>query len=592
MAQSPSKGADGVMSFEISVNGSPIPDTFQVMSIKVTNQLNRLPSATISFEDGDIPNDSYTSIESNTFEPGSKIEIKAGYDSATATIFKGVVAQISLRILNDLSLSILECTDHATALSLVRNSRIFSEASDSDIMQSIISDYTNLSANIETTSHKHESLVKSYASDWDFILARAKANAMMVLVQNNKIDVKTIKAPTSPTLTVTMGIDMFDFEGHINAKPVVKAYTNSAWNSETQQVEEQSSSKSEVDKIGDITNDNLLKVFNTKVKGLHSSAALNKEQLIPLAQADQAYSLLASKTGEFSYSGNSSIALGDTIEMQGVSHRFNGNALVSAIEHELEDGNWLTRVSFGLAPALQVAPSNNDIDYGAMPKVNGLLIGTVKAIHEDPNSSFRVQVILNNGTASEDSIWARLSHLYASNEFGFFFYPEVDDEVVLGFLNNDPNSAIILGSLYSKGIPAQGEVDEENTLKSIITRSKLKMQFDDKNIIFTINTPAGQTICLNDDEKSLSITDCNENSLVMNENGISMKSAKDISIEATGDINIKAGGKIAQEATGDITLAGANIEATAQVAAKTTAATVEASGSAQVTISGAMVMIN
>ena len=58
------------------------------------------------------------------------------------------------------------------------------------------------------------------------------------------------------------------------------------------------------------------------------------------------------------------------------------------------------------------------------------------------------------------------------NQAGIFFYPEVGDEVILGFINDNPDDPIILGSLYngnSKNPPFSP--DEDNSNKAFLTAS-------------------------------------------------------------------------------------------------------------------------
>ena len=52
-------------------------------------------------------------------------------------------------------------------------------------------------------------------------------------------------------------------------------------------------------------------------------------------------------------------------------------------------------------------------------------------------------------TSKAMGVWARMAHVYATEDCGFVFYPEVGDEVVLGFFDDDPTYPVILGSLYS-----------------------------------------------------------------------------------------------------------------------------------------------
>ena len=45
-------------------------------------------------------------------------------------------------------------------------------------------------------------------------------------------------------------------------------------------------------------------------------------------------------------------------------------------------------------------------------------------------------------------IWARMIFEDAGNNRGKIFWPEKDDEVIIGFLNSDPRNPIVLGSLF------------------------------------------------------------------------------------------------------------------------------------------------
>ena len=72
------------------------------------------------------------------------------------------------------------------------------------------------------------------------------------------------------------------------------------------------------------------------------------------------------------------------------------------------------------------------------------------------------------------------SSFYASNQFGAVFYPEVNDEVILGFMNSDPRYPVIVGSVYSKLLPPPYPPATGNDIKGIKTRGKIEMTFDDR----------------------------------------------------------------------------------------------------------------
>jgi uncharacterized protein involved in type VI secretion and phage assembly len=181
--------------------------------------------------------------------------------------------------------------------------------------------------------------------------------------------------------------------------------------------------------------------------------------------------------------------------------------------------------------------------------IQGLHTGLVTQVAEDPAGDYRVRVSVPSVGAAE-SVWARLACFYASNAVGAVFYPEVGDEVVLGFMNDDPRNPIILGSLYGPTRAPAYPPDKENHKKAIVTRAKLEMTYDDKDKIIEIKTPGGHSIQLNDKTGEIKIRDGNSNSVTLGKSGITIDSASQIEMKAKTNISIKAGGNLDMEATG------------------------------------------
>jgi Rhs element Vgr protein len=238
----------------------------------------------------------------------------------------------------------------------------------------------------------------------------------------------------------------------------------------------------------------------------------------------------------------------DIIEIAGVGKRFNGKALVSGIRHRIDQHGWETDVQFGLS-AERFAERQGIVDTpaaGLLPSVNGLQIGRVSDFEEDPNKEFRVKVILPGIDIDKDkgAVWARLATPDAGKDRGYFFRPEKGDEVVVGFFNDDPRQAVILGAMYSsKNTPpeAVSQLEEKNPKKGIFTKN-------------------GATILLDDENEAIQITDKHENSITMNKDGIEIKSAKDLKIAAKGKIEIKGEKDMTIEARGKIEIKGSEVD--------------------------------
>jgi uncharacterized protein involved in type VI secretion and phage assembly len=223
--------------------------------------------------------------------------------------------------------------------------------------------------------------------------------------------------------------------------------------------------------------------------------------------------------------------------------------------------------------------------------IQGLHAGLVTEV-EDPAGAYRVRVSVPSlGTG--ESVWARIACFYASNAVGAVFCPEVGDEVVLGFMNDDPRNPIILGSLYGPTHPPTYPPDKENRKKAIVTRAKLEMTYDDTDRIIEIKTPGGHSIQLNDKTGEIKIRDSNSNSVTLAGHGIMIDSASQIEMKAKTNISIKAGGNLDMEATGHSSLQAAQISEHASAGHSVIAdGTAKLTAIGPLTINGALVKIN
>lgn len=241
--------------------------------------------------------------------------------------------------------------------------------------------------------------------------------------------------------------------------------------------------------------------------------------------------------------GDGNIKLGNLMEIDGIGDRFNGKTLVTGVRHQVTENGWKTDVQFGLS-ADWFSQINNDIiappAEGLVPGINGLHIGIVAKYQDDPEKQFRVPVTIptldKNNT--DGIVWARLASPEAGKGRGMFFRPEPGDEVILGFLNDDPRQPIILGSMFSSknNLPEGFQVTEENNQKGILTKKSLKVLFDDKEKSLEIDISNGNSFKIS--EQDFFWKDRHENKISMNDKGIQIKSDKDIVIEGN-NVTIK-----------------------------------------------------
>ena len=597
MAESPEINGSGVVRLTIFSNGTQLDDSIAIVSVTVSKTIKKIPTARIVFLDGDMPNRDFPVSNTDDFKPGSEIKINAGYDENEETIFQGVIFKHSIKITEDnYARLVIECRDKAVGMTIGRKNANYVDSKDSDIITKLIGNHSGLSSDVDATTTSFKEIVQYYCTDWDFLISRAEVNGLLVIVEDGKVMAKAPDTGATPQLKVTYGEDLIEFDAEMDARTQLTAVKGVSWDLKTQAVVESKEVSSQtLNEQGDLNSTELAKVFSPKSLRLQTSAPMEKTALEKWADGQQLKAGLARIQGRMKFQGSPKAKVGTLIELEGVGNRFNGKVFVSAVNHDISNGNWTTEVEFGMSPDWfaekrdLVAPSTS----GLLPGVEGLQIGVVKKLDEDPEGQHKIQVSVPVLQAETEGVWARLANFYASEGIGTFFIPEIGDEVVMGYVNSDPSHPVILGSLYSSKRKPPYSLTAENFIKAIVTKSELKLEFDDEKKIITLITPGENKIVISDEDKSIVLQDQNNNKVELSPDGILLDSPRDIKITAKGKITIDAAGGVGTSSKADVKIEGLNINNNAKVGfvAKGNA-TAELSASGQTTVKGAMVMIN
>jgi Rhs element Vgr protein len=598
MAKSPIHSKIDLPTYTILVDGEAINESYGVKSIYIEKAINKVSFAKVILFDGDPAEENFDISESADFEPGKEIKIKLGYHNTEEDVFEGVITSQNIEVKSYSHKIISQLTvtsyDKAFKMTSVRKSTNFKDKKDNEVLTSLINDY-GLSKTVAATSYKHSNLIQYNCSDWDFMLSRADANGFIVINEAGKLSINKPEVSGSEVLNLNYGTNIIDFHGEMDSRNQVDGVTINSWDGTQLKLNSGVGTEPTVNSQGNITAKKLAETADKQKIEISTSAPEDSSLLKEWANTHLLHARLAKIRGFVSFTGSSEVNPGKLIKLEGFGARFNGTAFVSRIVHELSEGFWKTEAGFGLEP--KTFTDNGTISgpeaIGLLPAISGLHIGKVKQIDSDPDGEYRVLVDVPVIKETGDGIWARLSNMYASNDIGIYFYPEVGDEVILGFLNNDPRFGIILGSLYGKKNKPPFTPDDKNQNKGIITKSKMKVTFDEEKKIIIIETPGGQKVTLDDENKALSLEDQNDNIIKLSDSGISLSSKKDITITAKGKLSLTATGNIELSSKGDVSTKGNNINSKANIALSAQgSASAELKASGNVTLKGAMVMIN
>ena len=549
-APSPVQLATSIASFVVTSNGTVLPTTVQVVSIDVWTGVNRLPKARIVVSDGSAADEDFPISDSQSLVPGTLVTVGLGYAGNETTVFSGVIYRQGLEAsVNGPSRLVVEATDKAMVMTLARQNAVFQNVTDSQVCERLIQ-AAGLAASVTSTSTTHASIVQYYATAWDLMILRAQVSGMVVSVSGGTVTVAPPSTNGDPVLTLTYGDSILDFRADMDASTqlVPSAIQSFAWDPGTQALVQSGSASASVSTPGNISSAQLAAVFGVSAYLQQSAGALVVAELTQWSSAELLKAQLAKIRGTARFQGSALAVPGCMVTLAGLGERFNGNAYVSGVHHRLAEGLWRTNVEIGLSPHWFAATAPHVASPGAsgqLPPANNLQSGTVLQIAQDPDGEFRVLVALPLLQApSGTGVWARFGSFYASNGVGAFFYPEVGDEVVVAFLSGDPRYPVVLGSLYSKTNVPPGTPDAANNTKTIMSRSKLHIDFLEDTKTVQVVTPANQSVALNDDQKSVTLTDANGNTVTLDSSGVTIKSASDITLSASGSINLTAQGSL------------------------------------------------
>ena len=250
--------------------------------------------------------------------------------------------------------------------------------------------------------------------------------------------------------------------------------------------------------------------------------------------------------GRFTVSGRTDLKVMDVVRIVGVGSRFDG-PLVTGLAHRVDGLGWRTDIQLGLSPegfCLRDGIADPPA-AGLLPPARGLQVGVVDGFQEDPSHLDRIRVRLRAVDRQEVAVWARLAAPDAGKSHGVLFRPEPGDEVVVGFFNGDPRQAVILGALFSPSNTPEGAPvpSEANADKALITKGKTTIRFHDdpegKTSSLTVRMASQAEVVLDDGGKTVRIRDPNGNTITLGESGITIKSVKDLEIQAEGAVKIQ-----------------------------------------------------
>jgi uncharacterized protein involved in type VI secretion and phage assembly len=473
-----------VLKVQITLNGSPISDHWELIDARVQLGLRAIGRATLVFADGDMASGTFEVLEG--VHIGDDVVVEAGFDNVRQ-LFHGTITSVASSIGgHNEARTILTIQDGG--YDLLRNADLetFTNLSLKDIVTRLVSGagLTAGTIDLPTTPVKYAMRNDTVLGLIDEIAERTGRDWCITDRTFAMWPAATGGVTDSTSYTITYGIDVLAWQVKQTGTGTTKV-TVRGWDPVAQSAV-----------VGTSNSPSSRAAFDVSQPGSPTfervdARAATRSQ----SDATLAAQAIAARTGRVVAKGKVQLAggmlPGGVLTASGLGPA-NGEYYVREVTHDLADGNGLTEFVVGDRDPVQLSDPWNENAPVSSFKRSGLAVGIVDNV-QDPDKLGRVSVSLSTASDQATSAWARVLSLGAGSGRGQVVIPEVGDEVLIGFEDDDVTRPVVLGGLF--GSTAKSPTEAVDANGAVVTRA-LTSRLGHSLIMSDGTTPATQHVQL------------------------------------------------------------------------------------------------
>ncbi|MEO1373919.1 MAG: VgrG-related protein, partial [Cyanobacteria bacterium J06635_10] len=451
-----------------------------------------------------------------------------------------------------------------------RHNRSFQNMTDSDIVKKIIEEVGIKIGKIDASGVVHEYIFQSNQTNMEFLRERATRIGFELFIQDGKLNFRKPKAD-SEELTLKWLTNLHSFRIRVTSAEQVKEVEVRGWDySQKRPIVSTAKSANVITDTQNGVGSETSNKFNGKPPTpkmiVVDQPVFNPKEADAIAQ-----SLCDELGGQFinadaKAEGNTKIRPGTLVNLEDMGQH-SGKYYITETRHIYSERVYSTEFSIRGSRGgnlLTALASQNKPQPG-----NSFLVGIVTD-NEDPEGWGRVKVKFPTMTEDHASNWARIVAPGAGANRGNYWFPEINDEVLVAFEHGDMHRPYIIGGVWNGTDPTPREIGdivagEKVRLRGSTTRfghkawfvdedkgaekrgyyiqtgtgSGHKLRFNDTEKFVEIETAGGHKIRMDDNQKFVEIETTGGHKIRMDDNPVPT-----ISISSTGNIDINASGVI------------------------------------------------
>lgn len=566
--------------FELKLNGSSPPDAMLevVTDVMVETNLHLPAMFIIRLIDRELE-----WIDSSQLAVGVEVEIKV----EDVVLINGEITALEPDLAQATPVVQVRGYDKAHRLHRGRHREAYVQVTDSDLATEIAGS-VGLSAQTSSTSEVFEYVYQNNLTHWEFLQERAGRIGFDCYVQGEELYFKEMGEARGGTVDLEWGQQLTWFRPRLSSSAQVTEVIVRGWDPGTKEaIVGQASPRTEAQPAvnaglgGDVAED----AFQTNAQMVIVDRPVytqGEAEKMAQAVADDLGGSYIQAEGEAL--GDPNLQAGHKVNITGVGERFSGEYFVTRATHTYTGGEGYT-VRFSVTGR---RPSSlGALLAGKRSLPDSRVPGVVPAIvtdNNDPNGLGRVKVMYPVFGDDIQSDWARVASPMAGPERGFYWLPEVNDEVLVAFEFSDVRRPYVIGALWN------GEDAPPEDIGNVVSGGQVQQRIiktRDGHLIILEDTPGEPAI------RIIDMTGDNQMLIESNENKITLQAKGDIVIDAEGMVMVKGQGGVEIDSQAHFTAESkSNADITAGASLTVHGKTAEVSADGPMTVKGSVVQLN
>ncbi len=405
---------------------------------------------------------------------------KKGDDkSIDSFIFKGIVTNVKgiKSGLSELNKVIILGKSPEVLLNDIPGSRSFENKNLKQVVDEVLKPYPKDLLKTKTnpnTKGQFEYMVQHNESNYQFLRRLAARYGEWIFYDGAEF---VFGVPSGPKTNLVLGINQSEFNFGINLNPLNFNYNYYDYykattldNSSTKSV-----GKSQINEIATLAFNQSVKHFSYQSKSYYNHLNVPKSSYTKQLKSVVDTQENSQSVGMSMVEGTCQdplVKLGGKVDIKALKVDKKGKVdygeyIITSVTHTCDNLMNYQNEFAGVSSEAKIPDYANP---GAIPYSEPQ--SAVVKDNKDPEKMGRVRVNFFWQKPDQMSPWLRAVSPYAANERGFYFIPEIEDEVLVGFEGSDAEKPYVIGSLYhGKNKPHSAWPNNKNSFKGIVTKS-------------------------------------------------------------------------------------------------------------------------